>query len=158
MSWQAPCNIRLWFGSAITVLMVAIAGCGGTKKGTVTGKVTLDNKMVSMAKVKFVKDGQEFATTVSLGRYSIDLEPGEYKVFLESTMPPAKVQMVGAPKAPKDVSKGMKDHSADKSDASSPPSMESVDIPLRYKGATMSKLTCTVQLGENTYDIPMSSK
>jgi hypothetical protein len=131
-----------WCGKAalLTSLLVTIAGCGRTT-GTLTGKVWHKGKALSRGTVTLVSEsGLKIQARISPnGSYRVALVPvGTARIAVDargSGLPPVLV-----PRVPANWTRA--------DDAGQGPS-----IPLIYRDADKSGLTCDVSGGEQTHDI-----
>lgn len=127
-----------------------VLGCGGESggpKNEVTGKVTLNDKVVAGTVVFVLANGKEAKCVIGPdGAYSItEIVPGQAKVYIE---PPAAgtglVQMKDkagkAQEMPKDG-----------------PGTAGTGVapPVKYRSAATSELAFEIKTGKQTYDIPL---
>lgn len=135
-------RIKSMFFSLTALIALGAAGCGPApvETGTLSGKVTFDDKPVTSGKVQVQNEsGTAFAAkTDGEGKYTV-AEPvpvGKYKVIVlpNDEAPPAG--SVPPPPKPKDTK----------------------DIPEKYRQVLTSGLETTVNKGPNTYDVKMTSK
>lgn len=140
--------------SRFPVLSVLLAaGCtsgGGPALTQVSGTVTLDDKPLAGAIVRFLPQGSTeghggFAKTDESGKYTISAQklnkkglwPGEYKVFLSRL-----VGLDGAPLPP---------------DAKPIETAAKETVPEQYSRAHLTPLKVTVGKDAVTYDIPLKN-
>jgi hypothetical protein len=169
------------------LLFLAACGCGGSGgKGTVTGTVTLDGQPLPAGKIAFMPaEGAGVSADIRDGAYTAtDVPTGEVKVIVEThSLKPLVDQAKGA--APKWAPKGV---GAPKMPASTPAAGTQIPpeakeyfekqqrqaaeaaqfakdlaarfrpVPDRYGDPSRSGLSFTVKSGNNTYDVPLSSK
>ncbi|HKI33562.1 MAG TPA: carboxypeptidase-like regulatory domain-containing protein [Gemmataceae bacterium] len=136
-------GIRLWLGAAclLGLAFVSTPGCG-KPKGTVTGKVTLnDGTPVSPGSVVIFwgSDNHQYPGLVGAdGAYSVpDLPVGEMKV---TVAPPSELAQTFAKARPP----------GDRGESKAP---AVVPIPLNYQDPAKTPLKYTVQDGPNDYPI-----
>jgi len=136
------------FGLAFgTVMIAALAGCGGGDKAEVSGKVTLGDKPVAGFVTFITADGKEFtAPTDAEGKYLlVDVPIGPVKVGVKGApggagglvAPPTPK---GAPEMPKEMTAGVG---------------SGVPPPAKYAAPASSGLAYEVKAGKQTFDIPL---
>ncbi|HBN75142.1 MAG TPA: hypothetical protein DD473_04855 [Planctomycetaceae bacterium] len=130
---------QLIFASFTFVLIGCSGGgepAGPSKNATVSGKVTSDGKPVSNAVISFEKPafGAWGADLSADGSYTLELAAGEFNV---SITPKAATTTTMDP-------------------GNMPEQTESTDIPKKYRSASTSGATATINEGDNTYDLELS--
>lgn len=151
-------------GGVLIAFLVVLSGCDtGPKRAAIKGKVTLDDKPLTVGNVMFL--GKEnFSGTAAIdkdGNYSLaDAPVGEVQVSIDvPRLPPGGLEMM----------RRMKNNPGTKDTASVDPNDPSkrigimgnipenvVPIPDRYRDPKTSGLTYTVKPGEQTYDIKLT--
>ena len=125
------------FQAAMLVAVVIVVGCseGESRTGMVSGKVTLDDAPVSAGTVVFMNDEAhgDAAELKPDGAYSLQLQPGSYKV---SVSPPSELDPMG-------------DAGAGESDSSKA-------IPKKYHDFSTSDLSADVGDGDSTVDFALT--
>jgi len=142
-------RVAFFLGS---LLLVALAGCGGEPVGKVSGKVTFEGKELPGGTVVFVteddkktervpinSDGTYVSTTVPLGKLKVAVEPGAKGA--SANMPKG----VERPNIPADSPAAKVYANAG----------TYVDIPKHVRSSATSNLTLTVKSGSQTFDIPL---
>jgi hypothetical protein len=135
-------------GSLRGFLLLSILGASGcglwdSGVGQVTGTVTFKGKLLTPGEVLLVsEDGKRhWGTLTTEGVYTIDNVPtglAKVAVVPRSRVPDGLMVKPGQGRAGK-----------------SRPANPYTDIPARYKSPEKSGLTCTVERGRNTFDIPL---
>lgn len=75
-------NVKMqrWNTLACAVVLAATLGCGGTRRGAVSGQVTLDGQPVESGTISFIPAGAKHApaawSEIKGGRYSIPASQG----------------------------------------------------------------------------------
>jgi hypothetical protein len=141
-SWRAT-----WAGSVL-VLGLLLAGCGGPKTGSVSGRVTLEGDPLPSGRVTFFGEHGEVAgdDIGADGRYTVAKAPvGNVKVTVTTQPPPSTDK-------PDLVMKMDKHEGTPKEMASD---KKYVPIPPRYRDPDKSGLGLTVKEGEQDYNIDL---
>jgi hypothetical protein len=129
----------------VSVIVCAIAGCGGAYDATVSGIVTLDGKALPGGLVGFhpVSAGPSaYAVIDDSGKYSVrtgterGLPPGDYKVTASANEPPA----------------------SERGEQGGPPPPGKSITPAWYRMKETSGLQYTVKLGSNTINLELKSQ
>lgn len=142
------CWRRSWLALSAGLVLIWTSGCGSSL-GTVSGKVTVDDKPVE-GDVIFIGDGTSRPGSISPdGSYKIDkLKPGEYKVVVKGLLKTAFEK-------PKEVSKEKKaDLPAIEGKASAIGTGERP--PEKYGDEKTTPLKITVAAGSQTQDLKLS--
>jgi hypothetical protein len=131
--------------AALLLLLAAAPGC--RRLGTVSGKVSIDDQLVTVGTVTFVPE-QGRALTCSIepdGRYSLpNVPPGSYAVSVVSAQPSRYMLDIAKKKAEREGA------------ARSKP-LTFRPIPPRYNDPSQSRLTCDVRGGCQEYHIDLHS-
>jgi len=161
-----PLGVLLLRGCGLVLLVLGIVGCGGTSKGTVTGKVvTDDGKPLPGGSIIFIDGDKKYESGIGgTGEYSVTGVPtGKYKVVVDNSKIEMMMQRGGmggppstGPQLTPEQMKGMKDNS--KFDPEKLKGMEGaggdrgkmsfVAIDKKYTSASTTPLEHTVKRGE----------
>ena len=128
--------------SFVLLLLALAVGCGGPPApGTVQGKVTLNGADVDGGKIRFIPTGggAPAEATITGGRYTIQVVPGEARVEIVWPKPKA-----GGAKKPPTAGPG------------GPPEETEEAVPANYN--TRSELKHTVTDGTATKDFELKGK
>lgn len=122
--------------AGVLLVLVLAAGCGGSGKINIHGKVTLDGQPVANGAIRFTTTdgkGQPVGGVIKDGEYEAEVPPGSYKVEINSSKAVAKRKGEG-------------------------PGGERFEecIPSQYNSA--SKLTVQVKSDKREYDFPLKTK
>lgn len=122
------------------VLCGAQAGCSAdTKRGTVSGTVTLDGQPLKSGTIRFVPADGQTATAdgaITDGKYSATVPPGEKRVSVSAPKVIGKKRVYDTPDSPQvDIVEEL--------------------LPARYN--LQSKLTFTVTAGQQSHDVELTS-
>ncbi len=133
----------------LAILTLSLAGCGGNPTTTVTGKVTLDGKMLAAGTVTFVNEQQKSVQSSIIskdGSYSVNIAAGACKITV--AVPPTG-----------DMPEGMKMDPSKMGAAGkvATQGVEVLDVPAKYKNVKTTPLTLTVEAGQKTHDIEMKA-
>jgi hypothetical protein len=138
----APLN---WFALPLSWIVFALAGCGGTYDATVSGVVLLDGTKLTVGTVTYhpVAGGAAcYAQVHEDGTYEIrtgrdaGLQSGEYDVTVLALEPPADLHPKGG----------------------GPPTPGKPITPSRYGAKQTSGLRVTVESGDNTINLELTSQ
>ena len=92
------------FRAALAALALAFAvGCGGTPEGTVSGTVTMDKEPLKDGLIRFEPTDPKahpVEATISDGKYTATLAPGEAKVAIRANKVVGKTKMYDTPDSP----------------------------------------------------------
>jgi hypothetical protein len=136
-------NVQVGMALVLTLVSLALSGCGQSGRVSVTGKVTLDSAPLQTGTVAFFPVAQgpgAYASIQSDGSYTAQtgtqpgLAPGDYVVTVQAMSPPPPP----TPQNPEPL----------------PVSL----LPAKYSAKETSGLRCTVPAGGTTFDIPLTSK
>ncbi len=134
MRCSFPEPIRAAILLSLSVVIVALAGCGNSGVGEVSGTVTLDDVPLSDGIVTFEDPSRGIgqSTPVKAGAYKMTsaLKVGEYKVAVQPASAPSPM--------------------ASRSTAAK------VVIPAKYTQPASSGLTATVKVGSNKADFKLA--
>ena len=156
MSWHVPSRSgRLTDASAasrfahrpcfaVLLLSVLLLTSCGRPTGVVSGKITCNNRPLSLGTVAMIdEDGAVASGMISDGEYKIENVPvGPVKITVQ-VYPPSP--MMHPPTGPE-------------AGAKPKPRLVFIPIPDRYKDASSSGLTYTVVSGEQTHDLELSPR
>jgi hypothetical protein len=155
-------NRRFLAVTLFAAVLLVVAGCGGSSGpavAPVTGSVTLDGAALPNAMVTFVPDGGGPAATGQTdagGKYSLSTAGKKGAVLGKHKVKVTSLQTQGAATelqvSPDTYGQKSSGDYAQESQA------QSVQEKIPEKYNTQSELTFDVVSGENTYDIPMTSK
>jgi hypothetical protein len=139
----------------VPVLLILVAGCGGTSKSTadVSGTVTIDGAPVTGGNMQFVaKDGPTFHVTIREdGTFSqSELQPGDYVVTVEteSINPAKKAPVYGGAQGTKSSNKASP-IPPDAAGAGGGATGTYVPVPKKYGDPKKSDLKATLEKGKN---------
>jgi hypothetical protein len=141
---------RRWLGALAVAVCVAVFGCGGVGKGTITGKVTYKGQTLKGGRVTYSVKGKSVLAEIGEdGTYTAaDVPTGEAKVTVQTSY---LQQMARAPKykVPEGAPEGYK--------AGGDPSAAKryVAIPPNYEDLELTNLTYNVKSGNQTNDIDL---
>jgi hypothetical protein len=127
-----------------TVLVLAEAGCGGSRSAEVKGLVTLDGEPLTTGEVHFFPvagDGQTAAANIGTdGRYHIaKASPVKMKVVIHSSkVVSTRPRYEGVPDSPVDE-------------------VRAEVLPPRYSDMKKTELTADLVVGKNTVDLKLKS-
>lgn len=134
---------------ALPLAALTLAGCSG---GTVpvTGKVTLDGKVLSAGTVTFLNEQQKSVQTSIIskdGTYSVQIATGPCKITV--TVPPTAG----------DMPEGMKMDPSKMGAAGKAATVDAqvVDVPAKYKDMKTTPLAVTLESGQKTHNIEMKA-
>lgn len=134
MRCSFPKSIRAGISLGMTVVVVALAGCGNSGVGDVSGTVTLDGVPLSDGTVTFEDPSRGIGQSapVKAGAYQMAsaLKVGEYKVAVQP--PSAASPMASRGAAP------------------------AAAVPSKYSQPVTSGLTATVKAGTNKADFKLT--
>ncbi|HXD87272.1 MAG TPA: DUF3823 domain-containing protein [Urbifossiella sp.] len=150
--------VSLSLGLIVAIGLASLAGCGGKSKssqGVVTGTITYKGQPVNAAGLQLYNEKSELGESINVpvnqdGTYrAADIAPGTYKV----------VVLVSSGESPLHIPKTMTDpaklaEAKAKQEAAKTPA--TIKIPSSYTMPATTKLTMTVQAGEQT--IPLELK
>lgn len=160
----APSSSRTWVCLVAVALPLAVVGCGKGDgytgpRGRVSGTLTLDGTpLPSGCSVLFIEDKTGYLATGIVGdggTYTLlfgkgrDLPVGNYKVQLSPPLSGATEQSTDPVVQAARMKLGPKSAST---------LAVSLPFPKRYLSTANSGLTFTVASGQNTADLPLSSK
>jgi hypothetical protein len=136
----------------LAVVSLLVVGCGGgSRKGTISGKLTYKGQPLNGAALFLHPDGGGEALLIPVTQEGMfqtsDVPPGEYTVVVE-----------GTPGNPGPPTQGMSKEKAAEAkekfkDMTTPPT---IAFPNRYKSVTTSNKKVTVVAGEQKLDIDLT--
>jgi len=160
-------RLRAWLAAAGLLLCV---GCG-SGKGDITGEVTYNDEPLSLGRITFVSEvgrRESFSAFIIRGKYTIKGFPsGPVKVSIESVEPPSKEKLKAAKEESSSSEKrpspgaGMAAHMKvpdELKEMADGPPLKYMKIPLFYANPETSKLTYTVERGEQTQNFALKAK
>ncbi len=90
--------------AAVAALVLAfVAGCGGPPEGTVSGTVTMDQEPLKDGLIRFEPnspDARPVDATITDGKYTATLAPGDVKVTIRANKVVGKTKMYDTPDSP----------------------------------------------------------
>jgi hypothetical protein len=146
---------RLLRGGVVLLVLVGVAGCGA--RGTVSGKVYYQDKVVTGGRVFFVAEGYRGESEIGAdGSYSISNVPaGQVKIFLSTDEARNAGRPSGLPMPPKDKVPEEAANNPIYNKTSKPSGIKYVEIPKIYNDPESSGLTYDVKGGDQEYDIKL---
>lgn len=163
----------------LSFLLPLAAGCGGGK-GSVSGTVTLDGQPLPVGNITFlpsngpgatgpIEDGKYSVKGVPTGQVTVTVETISIKKEIESvTKSSPKAPKVGTATIPQDMAKvpenarakmeQMKKQADERTSRVKDLQAKYREVPGKYSRAEASGLATTVNKGQNTFDVQLSSK
>ena len=156
-------------------LLTGVVGCG-SGKGSVSGKVTLDGKPLPAGNISFlgpkgqavtadIKDGQYTASNVPTGDVKVTVQTSSIKTEADSLLASSRNSSVGRNPATSKLPAGVKEHvqaevarNADMAKRGKELLSRYRPLPDKYSKPDTSGLHVAVNRGENSFDVPLTSR
>ena len=158
------------------LLLAGAVGCGGGK-GTVSGKVTLDGKPLPAGKISFVgangkattadiTDGQYTASNVPTGDVKVTVQTNSIKQEADSLLASNRYGSVGSrPAARSKLPANVKEHLQEEAARNAEMLKRGKELLARYRPVPgkygkpdSSGLQVSVTRGDNSFDVPLTSR
>ena len=158
------------------LLLTGAVGCGGSGKGTVTGKVTLDGKPLPAGKISFVgasgkaatadiSDGQYTATNVPTGDVKVTVQTSPIKQEADRLLASGRYSSAGRSRVPASkLPANVREHVQEEAARNAEMLKKGKELLARYRPVPdkygkpdSSGLHVSVTRGENSFDVPLTS-
>ncbi len=140
-SWAFSSLLRSSSIVGLSLLVLLLSSCGGRPTGDVSGKISYNNRPLSLGTVAMIaEDGTVASGMISDGQYKVEGVPIGPATIIIHVYPPSP--MMHPPTGPE-------------AGAKPKPRLIFVPIPDRYSDASSSGLTYTVAKGQQTHDLAL---
>lgn len=132
---------RFGVGLALVLVVGVVAGCGGGRKGEVSGTISYQGKPLPSGEITFFNNDKQIVGGASIrdGKYKASsLPPGPVKITVNTSGPDTSVDKKAVPQS-----------------EGKPISAASIDIPPRYSTPDQSDLTYEVKPGVQEHPIEL---